>query len=58
MEIEQLYEVKLHVNHEMTHLCKLQTFLRENESCDLMQVGMIERDPTITGSSSASSSDI
>jgi hypothetical protein len=57
MEIEQLYEVKLYVNHEMTHLCKLQT-LRENESCDLMQVGMIERHPTISGSSSASSSDI
>ncbi|CAM6056741.1 unnamed protein product [Sphagnum tenellum] len=57
MEIEQLYEVKLYVNHEMTHLCKLQT-LRENESCDLMKVGLIERDPTISGSSSASSSDV
>jgi hypothetical protein len=57
MEIEQLYEVKLYVNHEMTHLCKLQT-LRENESCDLMHVGVIERDPIISGSSSASSSDI
>jgi hypothetical protein len=57
MEIEQRYEVKLYVNHKMTHLCKLQT-LRENESCDLMQVGKIERDPTISGSSSASSSDI
>ncbi len=44
-EVEQKYEVKLYVNHKMTHLCKLQT-LGENESCDLMRVGVIQRDPT------------
>ncbi len=57
-EVEQLYEVKLLVNHKMTHFCKLQTVTAEIRSCGLLQLVPIERDPTFNGSSSASSSNI
>jgi hypothetical protein len=64
MKIEQVYELKLHVNHKMTHICNSRVTLQENEACDLMRVGKIEialsssRSSSASGSSSASVNNI
>ncbi|CAK9872616.1 unnamed protein product [Sphagnum jensenii] len=58
MQIEQVYELNLLVNHQMTHICNSQITLKENEKCDLMEVGKIEIAPSSSGSSSASANNV
>lgn len=58
MKIEQVYELKLYVNHKMTHICNSRVTLKENEACDLMRVGKIEIASSSSGSSSASANNI
>ncbi len=58
MKIEQVYELKLYVNHKMTHICNSRVTLKENEACDLMRVGKIEIDSRSSGSSSGSANNI
>jgi hypothetical protein len=58
MQIEQVYELKLYVNHKMTHICNSEIQLKENEKCDLMRVDKIEIAPSSSGSSSASANNI
>jgi hypothetical protein len=58
MQIEQVYELKLYVNHQMTHICNSRIKLEENGKCDLMEVDKIEIAPSSSGSSSASANNI
>ncbi|CAK9219605.1 unnamed protein product [Sphagnum troendelagicum] len=58
MQIEQVYELKLYVNHQMTHICNSRIKLKENGKCDLMQVDKIEIAPSSSGSSSASANNV
>jgi alanine racemase len=58
MQIEQVYELKLYVNHQMTHVCNSRVTLTENEKCDLIRVDKIEIALSSSGSSSASANNI
>jgi hypothetical protein len=58
MQIEQVYELKLYVNHQMTHICNSRIELKEDGKCDLMEVDKIEIAPSSSGSSSASANNI
>jgi len=58
MQIEQVYELKLYVNHQMTHICNSEIELKENGKCDLMEVDKIEIAPSSSGSSSASANSV
>jgi hypothetical protein len=58
MQIEQVYELKLYVNHQMTHICNSRITLKENEKCDLMEVDKIAIAPSSSGSSSASANNV
>jgi hypothetical protein len=58
MKIEQVYELKLYVNHKMTHICNSRVTLKANEACDSMRVGKIEVASSSSGSSSASANNI
>jgi hypothetical protein len=50
MQIKQVYELKLLVNHQMTHICNSRIELEEGGECDLMKVFQIEiaPPPTVT----------
>jgi hypothetical protein len=49
MQIKQVYELKLYVNHQMTHICNSRFELKEDEKCVLMEVDKIERAPRSSG---------
>jgi hypothetical protein len=58
MQIEQVYELKLYVNHQMTHICNSQIELKEKGKCGLMEVDEMEIAPSSSGSSSASANNV
>jgi hypothetical protein len=62
-EVEQIYKVEIHVNHQMTHICRFKPrrALKEGESDtlgELLEVGLIDSPPlsplTLPASSSVS----
>jgi len=56
--IKQVCELKLLVNHNMTHICNSHVTLKENEECYLLKVGKIEIASSSSSSSSASANNI
>jgi hypothetical protein len=59
MQIEQVYELKLYVNHQMTHICNSRIELKEKGKCGLMEVDKkMEIAPSSSGSSSASANNV